>query len=144
MNTNEIYLQNALDEGIIPQAIIDSVNGVMDKSDEKGFVPKQFGKMMDMLINAKSVNNQSIDNSKLSSLVRNNMGRLDALLNDGLTPSEISMSIARQMTKNNPDDMKFLTSIMSKIKKKDLLIKMSHEKAKQAQYQKVNTMNTTN
>ena len=132
---NNEYLSSALEEGIGNEAIVNSIEGVMNKSDEKGFVPKQFGKMIDMLISAKQGTNEFIDNTRLSFLVRNNMGKLDALLNDGLTPSEVSMSFARQITKNNPEDSKFLTGIYSKIKKREFALKKAQ--SKEIQHQKV-------
>ena len=130
---NNEYLSSALEEGIGNEAIVNSIEGVMNKSDEKGFVPKQFGKMIDMLISAKQGTNEFIDNTRLSFLVRNNMGKLDALLNDGLTPSEVSMSFARQITKNKPEDSKFLTSIYSKIKKREFALKKAQSQEKQHQ-----------
>ncbi|MDO4962880.1 MAG: hypothetical protein Q4E75_02110 [bacterium] len=133
VNDNEAYIKDALENGINGEAIESVINN-MASSVEK---PSQIKEVVESISNMKQA--PSMYNEQfLSDFVRKNNGKIESAIKEGLTPNEIAMSLEsdlKQDTYDSKNHLKFMTRLISEIKKIEL--KLIREKEQAVEYQKV-------
>ena len=132
------YLNGAMESGVANEAVISSIDSVIRKSEEVGFVPRQFGKMIKTIMDTKISVPQKINDGMASSLVKKGFGRLIAALEYGITKEEINAIISKGFVSGNEQDVNFITNLVAHLKKKENILTMS-EQSEKAPYQKVYT-----
>ena len=134
------YVNSAIESGISNTAVIDSISGVIKKSEQVGFVPKQFNKMIKTIMEAKTTAPEEYDNSLSSSLIRNNMGKLVSALKEGIRKEEVTASLSKGAISGDQDNMNFLSNLVAHMKKKENILSME-KTGGQVSFQKVYSNN---
>lgn len=138
---NYDYIKESLESGIDSDTVNLVVNDLLDKSDTIGRTPKQVKKAIDAVVSMKSDENK-IDTSRLSKYVKENSVKIYSALNSGLSSEDIARklmsSLENSSDKNGMEELRFVTQLVSKMKEKELKLKLQKENEKGVSYVKKN------
>lgn len=138
---NYDYIKESLESGIDSDTVNLVVNDLLDKSDTIGRTPKQVKKAIDAVVSMKSDENK-IDTSRLSNYVKENSVKIYSALNSGLSSEDIARklmsSLENSSDKNGMEELRFVTQLVSKMKEKELKLKLQKENEKGVSYVKKN------
>ena len=138
---NYDYIKESLENGIDSDTVNLVVNDLLDKSDTIGRTPKQVKKAIDAVVSMKSDENK-IDTSRLSNYVKENSVKIYSALNSGLSSEDIARklmsSLENSSDKKGMEELRFVTQLVSKMKEKELKLKLQKENEKGVSYVKKN------
>lgn len=138
---NYDYIKESLESGIDSDTVNLVVNDLLDKSDTIGRTPKQVKKAIDAVVSMKSDENK-IDTSRLSNYVKENSVKIYSALNSGLSSEDIARrlmsSLENSSDKKGMEELRFVTQLVSKMKEKELKLKLQKENEKGVSYVKKN------
>lgn len=138
---NYDYIKESLENGIDSDTVNLVVNDLLDKSDTIGRTPKQVKKAIDAVVSMKSDENK-IDTSRLSNYVKENSVKIYSALNSGLSSEDIARrlmsSLENSSDKKGMEELRFVTQLVSKMKEKELKLKLQEENEKGVSYVKKN------
>ena len=136
---NYDYIKESLENGIDSDTVNLVVNDLLDKSDTIGRTPKQVKKAIDAVVSMKSDENK-IDTSRLSNYVKENSVKIYSALNSGLSSEDIArklmFSLENSSDKKGMEELRFVTRLVSKMKEKELKLKLQKENEKGVSYVK--------
>lgn len=143
VSENENNIKSAVMEGISGEAVGATLGDVVNTSDSKGNTPKQVKYTVEAIANMKSDVESKTDESYASELFKENGERIQAAINDGITPKEVATTLVNATnnsnTKKGKSVLRFFVKLISKMKAKDLKYKKEKENIEQKGYQKVLT-----
>lgn len=134
MNENEENIRGAIESGISGEAVESTLEDVVNKADEKGNT-KQIKETVETIVDMKETQNTKIDESYASNLVKNNSEKIEAAINDGITPNEVANTLINETNKKGKTHLPFIVKLISKMKRKEL--KLNKEKQESKGYQKI-------
>ena len=138
---NYDYIKESLENGIDSDTVNLVVNDLLDKSDTIGRTPKQVKKAIDAVVSMKSDENK-IYTSRLSNYVKENSVKIYSALNSGLSSEDIARklmsSLENSSDKKGMEELRFVTQLVSKMKEKELKLKLQKENEKGVSYVKKN------
>lgn len=138
MGIDKEYIKSAVEEGVSGEGIKNSIEDMLDKSDEIGHTPEQIRDVIDTISSMKQSPNV-VDNSYNSALVRENSAKIKSAITEGLTPSEVSYTLENNLEKQDDNRrFKFIINLISKMKKKEKSLSKKEQMEKGFQKVKVN------
>lgn len=138
MGIDKEYIRSALEEGVSGEGIKNSIEDMLDKSDEIGHTPEQIRDVIDTISSMKQSPNV-VDNSYNSALVRENSAKIKSAITEGLTPNEVSHTLENNLEKQDDNrKFKFIINLISKMKKKEKSLSKKEQMEKGFQKVKVN------
>lgn len=138
MGMDKEYIKSALEEGVSGEGIKNSIEDMLDKSDEIGHTPEQIRDVIDTISSMKQSPNV-VDNSYNSALVRENSAKIKSAITEGLTPNEVSHTLENNLEKQDDNrKFKFIINLISKMKKKEKSLSKKEQMEKGFQKVKVN------
>ncbi len=138
MNIDKEYIKSAVEEGVSGEGIKNSIEDMLDKSDEIGHTPEQIRDVIDTISSMKQSPNV-VDNSYNSALVRENSAKIKSAITEGLTPNEVSHTLENNLEKQDDNRrFKFIINLISKMKKKEKSLSKKEQMEKGFQKVKVN------
>jgi len=139
MNNNEEYVRDAINIGISASAVSNTVTDMLKKAEEIGTTPKQVKDSIETIADMKKNVDVSRDENYSSELVKNNSNKISRALSEGIEPNEVAATLIN--TANNANNinskrkLSFIVKLVSKMKKKELV--MDRQKQDGKSYQKV-------
>ena len=141
MSENENNIKGAIMEGISGEAVGATLEDVINSADFKGKTPKQIKVAAQAIADMKSDVESKRDESYASNLFKENSERIQAAINDGITPKEVATTLVKATnnsdTKKGKNVLRFFVNFISKMKAKDLKYKKDKENVEQKGYQRV-------
>lgn len=138
MGIDKEYIKSAVEEGVSGEGIKNSIEDMLDKSDEIGHTPEQIRDVIDTISSMKQSPNV-VDNSYNSALVRENSAKIKSAITEGLTPNEVSHTLENNLEKQDDNrKFKFIINLISKMKKKEKSLSKKEQMEKGFQKVKVN------
>lgn len=138
MGIDKEYIKSALEEGVSGEGIKNSIEDMLDKSDEIGHTPEQIRDVIDTISSMKQSPNV-VNNSYNSALVRENSAKIKSAITEGLTPNEVSHTLENNLEKQDDNrKFKFIINLISKMKKKEKSLSKKEQMEKGFQKVKVN------
>ncbi len=137
---SEQYLKDAINNGINGEAINSTLSEIIDVSDIKGETPKQFGKTLSTIVYMKKDINEPVNYEYISNMVKANGKKIKSALINGITPNEVAVSLndmTNNMNKRSKKQLEFMVKLISKMKKRELVL--SRQKQNEKSYQKILT-----
>lgn len=139
INENEVYIKNAINEGIGPDVINSTLEDVINISDKSGKTPKQVKETVETIVKMKKKIGAVDDKRYSSSFVRENSQKIESALNEGITPNEVASTLVdftnNVHSKEDKKHLSFTVRLISKMKKKELTLNRSNQQEKS--YEKV-------
>ena len=126
MNENEENINGAIKNGISGEAVGSTLEDVVNKADEIGNA-KQIKKTVETIVDMKENNNTKVDESYASNLVKNNSEKIEAAINEGITPKEVATTLVNETNKTGKTHLPFVVQLISKMKKRELKLNMEKQ-----------------
>ena len=124
VNNNEEYIKEALNNGIDSDAVNSTLEDIVNRSDEMGKTPEQVKEVVETIVDMKKETENVSDEQYASEFVKENNKKIESALNDGISPEEITSTLVESTNKANDrkskSHLKFITKLISKMKKKEL------------------------
>lgn len=141
MNIDKEYIKSAIEEGVSSEGIKNSIEDMLNKSDEVCHTPEQIRDVIDTISSMKQTPNV-VDNSYNSTLVREKSAKIKSAITEGLTPSEVSHTLENNLKKqDNNRKFKFIINLVSKMKRKEKNLSKKEQMEKGFQKVKVKVNN---
>lgn len=138
MNIDKEYIKSAIEKGVSSEGIKNSIEDMLNKSDEVGHTPEQIRDVIDTISSMKQTPNV-VDNSYNSTLVREKSAKIKSAITEGLTPNEVSHTLENNLEKQDDNrKFKFIINLISKMKKKEKSLSKKEQMEKGFQKVKVN------
>lgn len=138
MNIDKEYIKSAIEKGVSSEGIKNSIEDMLNKSDEVGHTPEQIRDVIDTISSMKQTPNV-VDNSYNSALVREKSAKIKSAITEGLTPNEVSHTLENNLEKQDDNrKFKFIINLISKMKKKEKSLSKKEQMEKGFQKVKVN------
>ena len=138
MNIDKEYIKSAIEKGVSSEGIKNSIEDMLNKSDEVGHTPEQIRDVIDTISSMKQTPNV-VDNSYNSTLVREKSAKIKSAITEGLTPNEVSHTLENNLEKQDDNrKLKFIINLISKMKKKEKSLSKKEQMEKGFQKVKVN------
>lgn len=141
VNENEVYIKNAINEGISSDVVNSTLEDVINISDKSGKTPKQVKETVETIVKMKKKMGAVDDKRYSSSFVRENSQKIESALNEGITPNEVASTLVdfanNVHSKEDKKHLSFTVRLISKMKKKELILNRSNQQEKS--YEKVMT-----
>ena len=143
INENEENIKSAALEGISSNAVESTLEDVVKVADSKEEVPVQLKNTVAAIVEMKSDVENQIDPNYASDFVKNNNKKINAALEEGITPKEVATTLINSTEKSNSKKgkkhLKFIVRLISKMKKKELKLNKGKENSNEKGYQKIYT-----
>lgn len=138
---NEEYMKSAINNGIDAKAVNSTVEDMINKSDELGKTPSQVKETIETIVDMKKDVPDERNENYSSEFVKNNSNKINSALNDGISPKEIATTLINSTnnanTKKDKKHLKFVTKLISKMKKKELVLNNQNVENKSFQKQMI-------
>lgn len=136
---NGEYVKDAINSGISAEAVSNTVNDILKKTEEVGTTPKQVKESIETIADMKKDIDSKVDENYSSELVRNNSDKINSALSDGIEPHEVATTLINSTNnannKSNKRKLNFIVKLISKMKKKELVLGRQKQDGKS--YQKI-------
>lgn len=143
ISENENNIKSATMEGISGEAVGVTLEDVISVADSKGKTPLQVKDTVEAIVEMKSDIESKNDEKYASELLKENSGKIEAAINEGITPKEVATTLVNSTNKSNnkkgKSHLRFLVNLISKMKKKELKLNKDKENTEQKGYQRVYT-----
>ena len=143
VSENEKNIKSAVMEGISGEAVGATLEDVMNTADFRGKTPAQVKDTVEAIVDMKSDVESKTDESYASDLFKENSGKIESALNEGITPKEVATTLVNATnnsnTKKGKKGLRFLVNLISKMKAKHLKLEKEKVNVEQKGYQKVYT-----
>ncbi len=130
ISMNEKYIEDALNNGLSSDGVLYTLEGILNKSDQKGVSPKQIKETIEYVASMKNSYGKTYSENYLSNLVNQNADRIKAALNDGISPTEIANTLINSIENANDrvgkEKLGFVVRLVSEIKKKEYSLHKSY------------------
>ncbi len=140
VNENKEYLSDAISNGVSGEAVNSALEDVVAKVEELGKTPDQLKESVEVITEMKSDLEKSNSGEYKSNLVKENSERIKSALEDGITPVEVQTTLNKSLndtdTKKGKKHLNFIVKLISKMKKKELVLSKKEEKGIQKVYVK--------
>lgn len=140
MSNNEEYVKDAINNGISADAVSNTVEDMLKKSGEIGTTPKQVKESIETIADMKKGVNSEVDMNYSSELVKNNSNKIKDALNEGIEPDEVATTLINSTNNANSKSSKrklnFIVKLISKMKKKELVLDRQNTNEKSAEMKK--------
>lgn len=134
MNLNEKHIKDAINSGIDAEAVNSTLEDILNKTDEKGSIPKQTKEVVESIVEMKKDTQNVVDESYASDFVRENNVKIGSAINDGISSDEITKTLVESTNKANDmiskKHLRFITKLITKMKVKELKLKKDKENKK--------------
>ena len=138
---NNDILKDAINNGINGEAVNSTLTDIINKSENNNSNPIQVKRTVETIVHMKKNINSIPDKQYASSLVRNNSEKIKAAINEGISPSEIALTLMEGLEKANnrrtKSRLKFITNLIVKMKQKELTLAKTRENQQEKGMQKV-------
>ena len=132
VNENKEYLSDAISNGVSGEAVNSALEDVVAKVEELGKTPDQLKESVEVITEMKSDLEKSNSGEYKSNLVKENSERIKSALEDGITPVEVQTTLNKSLndtdTKKGKKHLNFIVKLISKMKKKELVLSKKEEK----------------
>lgn len=125
---NQEYIIEAINKGIDSDTVNSTLENVANYSES----PKQILKVVTTIANMKNDKQITRNDNYLSETIKLHENSIRKALNEGVSAIEISNTLIQKLDENSKQDLKFVVSLISKMKQKEL----SKKNNKQYIYQK--------
>ena len=143
VSENENNIKSAVMEGISGEAVGATLEDVMNTADFRGKTPAQVKDTVEAIVDMKSDVESKMDESYASDFFKENSGKIESALNEGITPKEVATTLVNATnnsnTKKGKIGLRFLVNLISKMKAKHLKLEKEKANVEQRGYQKVYT-----
>ena len=143
VSENENNIRSAVTEGISGEAVEATLEDVINTSDFRGKTPIQVKNTVEAIADMKSNVDSKRDESYASELFKENGERIQAAINDGITPQEVAITLVNATnnsdTKKGKGVLSFFVKLISKMKVKDIKLHKAKDNVEEKGYQKVYT-----
>lgn len=137
INDNEEYINDAINNGIDANAVNSTVEDMINKADEIGKTPIQVKESIETIVSMKNDVDSKVDENYSSEFVKNNSSKIISALNDGITSNEVVSTLINSTnnanTKKDKKHLKFVIKLVSKMKKKELVLNKQNVEKKSYQ-----------
>jgi len=115
---NKDNLTLAIKEGITGEAVSMSIEDIMNISDRKGYVPREFKSAIESIADMKDIT-PVYNGNYLSEEMKQNNTKIKLAIKDGLSSQEIASSFSKE---NDSKKLRFKANLVSNVKRKEQLL----------------------
>lgn len=115
-------IKSAIENGISGMAVADTLNDIIDKSDEVSLVPSQLKTTVEEISEMKNNISSKTDESYKSDFMKSNSQKLLSALKDGLTGDELKEKFEKEISSGTSKTVKFNANLVAKLKQKQLAL----------------------
>ena len=134
-------LKEAINDGIDANAVNSTLEDIVDKASQKGKTPIQIKRVVETIVHMKKNTNNIPDKTYASNFVRENSEKIKSAINEGISPNEIASTLLESTEKANDRRtkrrLKFITKLIVKMKRKELVLRLKNEQTMEKGMQKV-------
>lgn len=124
-------IKSAIENGISGMAVRDTLNDIIDKSDEVSLVPSQLKTTVEEISEMKNNVSSKTDESYKSDFMKSNSQKLLSALKDGITGDELKEGFEKELSSGTSEKVKFNANLVAKLKQKQLSLSKTEVNSKQ-------------